>query len=105
MVVPHLYGTAAGPNAYWSKFDWPGSLADASAYLPAYNAGAQAVGGQYGFVDTVMLLKVDHEIAPREQAFGKDNGAPTAISPARSTGPRWAGPRTRPMVGRRRCPD
>jgi octaheme c-type cytochrome (tetrathionate reductase family) len=72
MVVPHLYGTAAGPNAYWSKYDWMGSLADASSYLPAYNAGAQAVVAEYGFVDTVMLLKVDHEIAPKEQAFGMD---------------------------------
>jgi hypothetical protein len=72
MVTPHLYGTAAGPNAYWAKFDWLGSLSDASAYLPAYNAGAQAVVAEYGFVDTVMLLKVDHEIAPSEQALGMD---------------------------------
>jgi hypothetical protein len=72
MVIPHLYGTAAGPNAYWSKYDWLGSLADASAYLPAYNAGSQPVAAEYGFVDTVMLLKVDHEIAPKEQAFGMD---------------------------------
>jgi len=70
MAIPHLYGTAAGPNAYWSKYDWLGSLADASSYLPAYNAGPQAVVAEYGFVDTVMLLKVDHEIAPSEQALG-----------------------------------
>jgi hypothetical protein len=25
-------------------------------------------------VETVMLLKVDHEVAPAEQAYGKDNG-------------------------------
>jgi len=71
MSVPHLYGTAAGPNAYWSKFNWAGSLTDAAAYLPAYNAGAQVFSGQYEFVNTVMLLKVDHEVAPKEKAYGK----------------------------------
>jgi len=71
-VIPHLDGAPAGPNAYWSKYDWLGSLADASAYLPAYNAGSQSVVAAYGSVDTVMLLKVDHEIAPKEQAFGMD---------------------------------
>jgi octaheme c-type cytochrome (tetrathionate reductase family) len=74
MLVPHLYGAAAGPNAYWSKYNWTGSLADAAAYLPAYNAGAQVFSGQYEFVSTTMLLKVDHEVAPKEEAYGKDNG-------------------------------
>ena len=74
MVVPHLYGAAAGPNAYWSKFDWLGAIADGSTYLPAYNTGPQGAVTEYGFVDTEMLLKVDHEVAPAEQAYGKDNG-------------------------------
>jgi len=73
MLIPHLYGAAAGPNAYWSKYDWVGSLTDAANYLPAYNAGAQVFSGAVEFVDTVMLLKVDHEIAPKEQAFGFGN--------------------------------
>ncbi len=70
MFVPHLYGAAAGPNAYWSKYDWAGSLIDAANYLPAYNSGGQVFSGEYEFVETVMLLKVDHEVAPKEQAFG-----------------------------------
>jgi hypothetical protein len=74
MMVPHLYGTAAGPNAYWSKYDWAGSLTDAANYLPAYNAGAQVFTGAVEFVDTVMLLKVDHEVAPKEMAYGRNNG-------------------------------
>ena len=74
MMVPHLYGTATGPNPYWGKFDWAASLTDAANYLPAYNAGAQVFTGAFEFVDTVMLLKVDHEVAPKEQAYGKDNG-------------------------------
>jgi hypothetical protein len=74
MFVPHLFGTAAGPNAYWSKYDWVGSLTDAANYLPAYNAGAQVFSGAYEFVETVMLLKVDHEVAPKEMAYGRNNG-------------------------------
>jgi len=105
MMVPHLYGAAAGPNAYWSKYDWVGSLTDAANYLPAYNAGAQVFTGEVEFVDTVMLLKVDHEVAPKEQAFGFATTAPTATSPARSTGRRWVGRRIRRMVAHRRCPD
>ena len=74
LMVPHLYGAAAGPNAYWSKYDWVGSLTDAANYLPAYNAGAQVFTGAVEFVDTVMLLKVDHEVAPKEMAYGRNNG-------------------------------
>ena len=74
LFVPHLYGTAAGPNAYWSKYNWAGSLTDAASYLPAYNTGAQVFSGQYEFVSTFMLLKVDHEVAPKEMAYGRNNG-------------------------------
>jgi octaheme c-type cytochrome (tetrathionate reductase family) len=74
MLVPHLFGAAAGPNAYWSKFNWTGSLTDAAAYLPAYNTGTQVFSGQHEFVSTTMLLKVDHEVAPKEMAYGRNNG-------------------------------
>jgi len=74
VLVPHLYGTAAGPNAYWSKFNWTGALQDGAGYSPAYNAGVQVYTGEHEFLDTVLLLKIDHEVAPKEQAYGKDNG-------------------------------
>ena len=70
VLVPHLYGTPAGPNAYWSKFNWAGALQDGAGYSPAYNGGIQVFSGAYEFKDTTMLLKVDHEVAPKEQAFG-----------------------------------
>ena len=70
MFVPHLYGTATGSNPYWATWDWIGSLTDAANYLPAYNAGSQVFSGSYEFVETVMLLKVDHEVAPKEMAYG-----------------------------------
>jgi octaheme c-type cytochrome (tetrathionate reductase family) len=80
VLVPHLWGTVTGPNPYWSKFDWNLALRDSADYsnLPALNntpyGGVQVYNDSYVFADTVMLLKVDHEVAPKEQAYGKDNG-------------------------------
>jgi len=91
VLVPHLWGKVTGPNPFWRPagattgyFDWNLSLIDGATYSSAYNngnyepfkpAGAplQTYTGQYAFVDTVMLLKVDHEIPPAEQALGMDN--------------------------------
>jgi octaheme c-type cytochrome (tetrathionate reductase family) len=64
MLVPHLFGPAAGPNAYWAKYDWDLALAEGAAYA------GQDYSGEYAFVDTVMYLQVSHEIAPKEQALG-----------------------------------
>jgi hypothetical protein len=75
VLVPHLWGTVTGSNPYWGKYDWNLALQDASAYsstLTKYG-GFQQYNGSYVFADTVMLLKVDHEVAPKEMAFGKDN--------------------------------
>ena len=67
VLVPHLFGTAGGPNAFWTKFDWGLALQDGAAYT------GQTYSGQYEFVNTTMLLRVDHEVAPKEMAYGKDN--------------------------------
>jgi len=62
--VPHLFGPKGGPNWYWKFFDWDLALQDGSAYT------GQPYSGQYGFVATEMLLSVNHEVAPAEQALG-----------------------------------
>ena len=67
MLVPHLFGGKGGPNAYWSKFDWDLALQDGAAYT------GQTYSGAYEFVDTVMYLTVNHEIAPKEQALGRES--------------------------------
>ena len=67
VLVPHLFGTAGGPNAFWTKFDWALALQDGAAYT------GQTFSGQFEFVDTTMLLKVDHEVAPKEAAYGRGN--------------------------------
>jgi hypothetical protein len=66
MLVPHLFGPKGGPNWYWKDFDWNLALTDGANYT------GQTYTGAYDFVDTVMYLTVNHEIAPKEQAFGMD---------------------------------
>ncbi len=76
VLVPHLWGTVTGANPYWSKYDWDSALRDSSAYsatLTKYGA-FQQYNGSYEFADTVMLLKVDHEVAPKEMAYGRNTG-------------------------------
>jgi octaheme c-type cytochrome (tetrathionate reductase family) len=67
MLVPHLFGGKGGPNPYWAKYDWNLALQDGADYTN------QTYSGEYEFVDTFMFLKVDHEVAPAEHAFGMDN--------------------------------
>ena len=71
MLVPHLFGTKGGPNPYWGKFDWDLALRDGADYT------GQTYTGAFDFVDTVMYLSVNHEVAPSEMAYGYDNGGCT----------------------------
>ena len=64
VMVPHLFGGKGGPNPYWAKYDWNLALQDGSAYT------GQPYSGTYGFADTEMLLSVNHEVAPAENALG-----------------------------------
>ena len=64
VVVPHLFGTTGGPNPYWGKFDWNLAIIDGAVVT------GQDYSGSYKFADTTMLLSVNHEIAPAENALG-----------------------------------
>jgi octaheme c-type cytochrome (tetrathionate reductase family) len=64
VLVPHLFGTAGGPNPYWGKYDWDLALQDGAA------ATGQEYTGEFEFVDTVSYWAVNHEIAPKEMALG-----------------------------------
>jgi octaheme c-type cytochrome (tetrathionate reductase family) len=66
ILVPHLFGPAGGPNFYWKEYDWNLALEEGAA------AAGQTYTGDYEFVDTEMYLSVNHEVAPKEQAFGMD---------------------------------
>ena len=67
IMVPHLFGGAGGPNAYWGNYDWNLALQDAA------NVTGQPYSGAYEFVETEMYLSVNHEVAPADQALGIDN--------------------------------
>jgi octaheme c-type cytochrome (tetrathionate reductase family) len=64
ILVPHLFGTAGGPNPYWAKYDWDLAIRDGVA------AAGQEYTGEYEFVETLSYWAVNHEIAPKEQALG-----------------------------------
>ena len=64
ILVPHLFGGAGGPNPYWAKYDWNLAMVDGAAYT------GRPYSGSYGFAATEMLLSVNHEVAPKEQALG-----------------------------------
>jgi len=66
VLVPHLFGTKGGPNPYWGNWDWDLALQDGALYTN------QIYSGEFQFVDTVMYLTVNHEVAPKEQAYGMD---------------------------------
>jgi octaheme c-type cytochrome (tetrathionate reductase family) len=67
ILVPHLFGAAGGPNFYWKTFDWNLALEEGAA------AAGQTYSGEFEFVNTEMYLSVNHEVAPKEQAYGVDN--------------------------------
>lgn len=67
ILVPHLFGTAGGPNPYWGAFDWDLALLDAAVLT-----GQPYTSGDFGFVETEMFLSVNHEVAPKEDAWGME---------------------------------
>ena len=68
IMVPHLFGMTGGPNPYWGAYDWDLALLDAAAVT-----GQPYQSGDFGFVETEMYLSVNHEVAPKEQAWGMDS--------------------------------
>jgi octaheme c-type cytochrome (tetrathionate reductase family) len=67
VIVPHLFGMGPGPNPFWGKFDWPSAIAEGAAYA------GQPYSGNHTFVNTVMYLSINHEIAPKENARSCDS--------------------------------
>ena len=67
MLVPHLFGAKGGPNPYWVAYDWDLAIQDGAAVT------GQTYSGAFEFVDTLMYLSVNHEVAPKEQALGMDS--------------------------------
>jgi octaheme c-type cytochrome (tetrathionate reductase family) len=64
VLVPHLFPGSDGPNAYWKNFEWGPALQDGA------NQTGQPYSGEFFFVETVNYLSVNHEVAPKEDAYG-----------------------------------
>ncbi|MDH4029707.1 MAG: tetrathionate reductase family octaheme c-type cytochrome [Chromatiales bacterium] len=64
VLVPHLFPGSDGPNAYWKTFEWGPALQDGA------DQTGQPYSGEYTFVETVNYLSVNHEVAPKEEAYG-----------------------------------
>lgn len=61
LIVPHLWG------GYWKDFDWNKAAAEGMKM-----AGLE-YSGEYGFVETEMFWKVNHMVAPKEDALKCSN--------------------------------
>ncbi len=57
LIVPHLWG------GFWKDFDWNKSAAEGMA------VAGMKYSGHYGFVKTKMYWKINHMVAPKEQAL------------------------------------
>jgi octaheme c-type cytochrome (tetrathionate reductase family) len=63
MLIPHLFPSSAGENAYWKNWDWD----------PAFTEGMAALGlaysGSFEWVETYMYMVLNHEIPPKSEAL------------------------------------
>lgn len=59
LITPKVYGD----GGYWTTFDW-----DKSARL-GMEASGLPYSGEYGFAETIMYWRVNHMVAPKEEAL------------------------------------
>ncbi len=58
-----VYVNVFGPDGYWKTYDWKKSIEN------GMKAGDLPVSGEYGFVETSMVWKVTHMVAPKQMAL------------------------------------
>ncbi len=71
LIVPHLFGTATGDNPYWGNYEWAPALQDGADYA-GQPFDSSTWSAEDGFVNTVMYLTVNHEVAAADQALTCD---------------------------------
>ena len=62
LAVPHLFGTASGPNPYWGAWDWDAAIAEGMA------AAGLDYSGTYGFTETYLYMELHHEVSGGDAA-------------------------------------
>ena len=59
-ITPHLYGA----DGFWKTFDW------VSAAKIGMDSTGLPYSGEFGFAPTQMYWRIDHQVAPKNQALG-----------------------------------
>lgn len=63
-ITPKVWGPKGDKEAYWVNFDWN------IAAEAGMKASGLAYSGEYDFAETIMYWRINHMVAPKEQALG-----------------------------------
>jgi octaheme c-type cytochrome (tetrathionate reductase family) len=63
LIVPHLFPSSAGENAYWKKWNV------GKAFEEGMAAAGLEYSGTYDWVETYMYMAINHEVAPKAEAL------------------------------------
>jgi octaheme c-type cytochrome (tetrathionate reductase family) len=63
LIVPHLFPSSAGENAYWKKWDTEKAFEEGMATADLDYSGS------YEWVETFMYMSINHEVAPKNEAL------------------------------------
>ncbi|WP_092345490.1 tetrathionate reductase family octaheme c-type cytochrome [Desulfuromusa kysingii] len=64
LITPQVFGGKGDKNAYWKTFDWE------KASISGMKASGLDYSGEYGFAPTKMYWRINHMVAPKDQALG-----------------------------------
>ena len=64
LITPKVFGPEGDQDAYWRNFNWD------RAATAGMQASGLAFSGEYDFAETVMYWRINHMVAPKEQALG-----------------------------------
>ncbi|PLY00405.1 MAG: cytochrome C [Desulfuromonas sp.] len=63
-ITPKVFGSKGDQDAYWTTFDWD------KAATAGMKANGLEYSGEYGFAPTKMYWRINHMVAPKEDALG-----------------------------------
>lgn len=63
-ITPKVFGGKGDKEAYWNTFNWD------KAAATGRKVNGLAYSGEYGFAPTIMYWRINHMVAPKEQALG-----------------------------------
>lgn len=63
LITPKVWGPKSDPDAYWVNFDWN------KAAVAGMKVSGLEYSGEHGFAPTIMYWRINHMVAPKEQAL------------------------------------